>query len=87
MYDYLLIIAFLHKSHEDQTSNNKIQLEKSHFQYFLEINIIFNPSFSIKLSLKSEHGEIARAILKILPVETSKISYWASLLVIFSKLS
>ena len=35
MYDYLLTIAFLHKSHEDQTPNNKIQPEKEiYFQYF-----------------------------------------------------
>ena len=34
MYDYLLIIAFLHKSHEDQTPNNKIQLEKKPFSIF-----------------------------------------------------
>ena len=87
MYDYLLIIAFLHKFHEDQTANNKIQLVKQPFSIFFRDKHIFNPSFSIKLSLKSEHGEIARAILKNLPVETSKISYWASLLIIFSKLS
>ena len=35
MYDYLLTIAFLHKSHEDQIPNNKIQPEREiNFQYF-----------------------------------------------------